>query len=1235
MADDLTIEVTGSAEKAASALDKIIQKITDLQERFDKAAPSVSKFASQMEQIASSSKAFQAFQKMAGGIDKQAVSTKNAESKMAMYQARLDRANVSMERSRVQSEKLAASLGKVSEAQKMAANNSAAFSMPAKDFAAKFSHTDVDGAVMPESTQETDHIPTAVNAAFTQNLPPKTQEIHFDTSQAQTAVEQLGAFIDRLTPEISHMSAEAQAQFSSLSSRLMIVGQQIDNQRALYHRLAVESGQVAKSNGEGSAAYLQIEKRMLAAAAAADKLSATQERIKAQLSDIAAAAEGAGAGMSEAGEESEKGAKKAQSGWYQTWNMFSKMMIRIAAFRVFSAIQQGITTGLQDIALANNQANATMSALASNSLYLKNSLGAALMPVLQALVPVLNQVTDALANVFNTIGMLIGRIFNHATTAVIAKRANVDYAATISKAGDSAANTTKKVKELQRTVMGFDELNIMQKQISESEPASAAAKNPNPGMPAYGDMFETVKIPDWINNVGNFTDTIGKIIGGWWNGLTDAQKWGAGIGGTAGFIIGGIIGNLIGGPIGRIVGSILGGVIGTITGAWWAGLTAEEKWATGIGAGAGTVIGGIIGHLIGGKVGAAVGIALGGAAGIAIGKWWTDLTTPQKWSAGIGATAGTIIGGVIGGLLTGGNPIGIAVGAAVTGALGGMVGEVWADLSSADFWGISASTGVGAIIGGIIGSAIAPGIGTAVGAMLGGVLGVTISTELAASFSSISFQPLSDKVSQSTQTALSKFDSLYKGADEDLKQLEWSGDTVTKSMADKIKKNVDGMADQTIAGFNKQKDDSIAAIRELSEKGGTISKDEMDAMVKNVGEKYDERIAKEGSAQKQISSILQNASDNHRGLTQTESDTINKLKSQMYSSGVSSLSKNQVEEQAIYDNMRINHTATNAKEAAAIVKSSKETTDKVISDANTTYDQKVAAIIRERDETHSISSDEADKLIKAAGKERDEKVKAAQDGHQKVVDEAKKQSGDLVNQVDWQNGTVKSKFTVFWDWYSSTVKKRWSDALNGIKDNWNNFWGWYGTTVKKNWSDFGSWMQSGWDKNVAPWFTKEKWQSLGKQAADAITAPFKNIHWPKISTPHLSWDSGGWQSTGWIYNVLNALHLPTQMPKLNIDWYAKGGLFTAPSLVGVGEAGPEAALPLNDKVFSQIAQGIIRNSQSDNWESSLDTERIIQRMDKMQKAIEDLTIYVYSDDRKIAESANRGNRLLGRTAPTA
>lgn len=36
-----------------------------------------------------------------------------------------------------------------------------------------------------------------------------------------------------------------------------------------------------------------------------------------------------------------------------------------------------------------------------------------------------------------------------------------------------------------------------------------------------------------------------------------------------------------------------------------------------------------------------------------------------------------------------------------------------------------------------------------------------------------------------------------------------------------------------------------------------------------------------------------------------------------------------------------------------------------------------------------------------------------------------------------------------------------------------------------------------------------------------------------------------------------------KVPTFSVDWYAKGGIFDGPSVIGVGEAGPEAVVPLN------------------------------------------------------------------------
>jgi phage-related protein len=66
-------------------------------------------------------------------------------------------------------------------------------------------------------------------------------------------------------------------------------------------------------------------------------------------------------------------------------------------------------------------------------------------------------------------------------------------------------------------------------------------------------------------------------------------------------------------------------------------------------------------------------------------------------------------------------------------------------------------------------------------------------------------------------------------------------------------------------------------------------------------------------------------------------------------------------------------------------------------------------------------------------------------------------------------------------------------------------------------------------------------------------------HLPKLSFPHINLPhfkvSGG--SAPWGIGGKGSL------PKFSVNWYKKGGIFDSPSIIGVGEAGPEAVLPIS------------------------------------------------------------------------
>ncbi len=88
--------------------------------------------------------------------------------------------------------------------------------------------------------------------------------------------------------------------------------------------------------------------------------------------------------------------------------------------------------------------------------------------------------------------------------------------------------------------------------------------------------------------------------------------------------------------------------------------------------------------------------------------------------------------------------------------------------------------------------------------------------------------------------------------------------------------------------------------------------------------------------------------------------------------------------------------------------------------------------------------------------------------------------------------------------------------------------------------------------------------SLVKKAIDKIKSIINGAHLklPKFKLPHfkigkgtLPWGIGGKGTP----------------PSISVDWYAKGGIFNSPSLIGVGEAGSEAVVPL-DKFWKKLDQ---------------------------------------------------------------
>ena len=68
-----------------------------------------------------------------------------------------------------------------------------------------------------------------------------------------------------------------------------------------------------------------------------------------------------------------------------------------------------------------------------------------------------------------------------------------------------------------------------------------------------------------------------------------------------------------------------------------------------------------------------------------------------------------------------------------------------------------------------------------------------------------------------------------------------------------------------------------------------------------------------------------------------------------------------------------------------------------------------------------------------------------------------------------------------------------------------------------------------------------------------------------IKLPHFSVDGGEFP-----YGVGGKGY----MPSFDVEWYARGGIFNGPNVIGVGEAGPEAVVPLSENRLKPLTEAI-------------------------------------------------------------
>ena len=174
--------------------------------------------------------------------------------------------------------------------------------------------------------------------------------------------------------------------------------------------------------------------------------------------------------------------------------------------------------------------------------------------------------------------------------------------------------------------------------------------------------------------------------------------------------------------------------------------------------------------------------------------------------------------------------------------------------------------------------------------------------------------------------------------------------------------------------------------------------------------------------------------------------------------------------------------------------------------------------------------------------------------------------GNSASAVSTALGTMDTDTKDIMGKVMTTIQSYWSSVLINTNQIWEKASGKVDTETE-NMKTYTESNLSGISDYITSLF-KNDLTSMGRETAQSFANGMKQVHLPTLTYRISEWRK---------HNLGNGKTSSTPVYKPN--WYAKGGLFNGAQVIGIGEAGSEAVLPLeNPRTMKKIADSIVSSS---------------------------------------------------------